>query len=291
MAFFICKGGINLERKAWEKDLPRKQYEQFVKVEQSQSWFEVYDIGYDVYAIYEPFHFQEVISFLIKGNDAALLFDTGAGIGSMKKLVDELWDKELIVVNSHGHFDHIEGNYEFEMVNILDHPNTIMCLEQGLDAAAYAKEYAPETFSIYSPVQSIEMVHHRCNYQTFEVGHLFYLGNRHLKVILTPGHTKDSIMLVDETYRLLFTGDTLYPATLYSFGEEAIDIYANTMKKLASEYRNYTLVCSHNEPLRSGVMLEKAAKAFAEIIDENVEAKVTPEGKVYEFNDFNIWLK
>ena len=280
-----------MERRAWEKDLPRKQYEQFVNLEQSQKWFEVYDIGYDVYAIYEPFHFQEVISFLIKGKDKALLFDTGAGIGSMKKLVDEIWDKELIVVNSHGHFDHIEGNYEFDMVNVLNHPNTIKCLEEGLSKEEYAKEYAPETFSVYSPIQSIELIHHRCNYQTFEVNQLFDLGNRQLKVILTPGHTKDSIMLVDEKHRLLFTGDTIYPATLYSFGEEAIDIYAKTVKELAKEYRTYTLVCSHNEPLRSGIMLEKVAKAFAEVIDKTAIPKVTDEGRVYEFNDFNIWLK
>ena len=31
-------------KRSWEKDLPRKQYEQFKKIEQSQPWFTVYDI-------------------------------------------------------------------------------------------------------------------------------------------------------------------------------------------------------------------------------------------------------
>lgn len=34
-------------------------------------------------AIYEPCHFQEVISCLIEGTDSAMLFDSGMGIGDM----------------------------------------------------------------------------------------------------------------------------------------------------------------------------------------------------------------
>ena len=34
-------------------------------------------------AIYEPCHFQEVISYLIEGTDSAMLFDFGMGIGDM----------------------------------------------------------------------------------------------------------------------------------------------------------------------------------------------------------------
>ena len=35
-------------------------------------------------AIYEPCHFQEVISCLIEGTDSAMLFDSGMGIGDMR---------------------------------------------------------------------------------------------------------------------------------------------------------------------------------------------------------------
>ena len=38
-------------KRSWEKDLPRKQYQMFKKIEQSQPWFEVYDLGNQIYEI------------------------------------------------------------------------------------------------------------------------------------------------------------------------------------------------------------------------------------------------
>ena len=67
--------------KAWEKDLPRAQWNTFKKIHQSQPWFEVVEVLPKIYAIYEPYQFQEVISYLIIGEQKALLWDSGTGIG------------------------------------------------------------------------------------------------------------------------------------------------------------------------------------------------------------------
>jgi glyoxylase-like metal-dependent hydrolase (beta-lactamase superfamily II) len=48
-----------------------------------------------------------VISFSIVGNDFALMFDTGLGIGNMRNVVDQLTDLDIVVLNSHTHYDHI----------------------------------------------------------------------------------------------------------------------------------------------------------------------------------------
>ena len=37
-------------------------------------WFKVYELPHNVFAIFEPYHFQEVISFLIIGNLTRLNF-------------------------------------------------------------------------------------------------------------------------------------------------------------------------------------------------------------------------
>ena len=55
-----------------------------------------------------------------------------------------------------------------------------------------------------------------CNYVPIENGHQFDLGGRVLTAFNTPGHSPDSIMLADDANKLLFTGDTVYPATLYA---------------------------------------------------------------------------
>ena len=57
--------------------------------------------------------------YLILGTDTALLLDTGCGLSPLKPIVDELIGKRnLIVVNSHYHWDHPLGNVEFGEVYI-----------------------------------------------------------------------------------------------------------------------------------------------------------------------------
>ena len=100
----------------WWESLPRPAWSNFEKISQSQEWFEVYKVLPGIYAIYEPGQFDEVISYLITGTEKTLLFDTGLGIGDIKKVVSELTNLEVIVLNSHTHYDHIGGNHQFDKI-------------------------------------------------------------------------------------------------------------------------------------------------------------------------------
>ena len=278
-------------KRSWEKDLPRKQYEQFKKIEQSQPWFTVYDIGHNVYAIYEPYQFQEVISYLIMGEEKAILWDTGNGIGDMKQLVNELWNKEVIVVNSHSHFDHVGSNYQFDVVHVFNHPTMIHIMEHGIDQEVIDSNYGPETYSYQSPIDYQPMSYRRCNYQTFDEDVVFDLGRRRFRVLHTPGHSMDSIMLVNDDEKLLFTGDTYYPAQLYCFTEGTFDAYVQTMVKLANLYIDYTLVTSHNEPIREGNVLKEVAEFFQNILDNKISYKEVGDLKEYEWKTLNLLKK
>ena len=81
----------------WWDELPRPQWAEFEKINTNQAWFDVYRIRDHIYALHEPGQFEEVISFLIVGDDRALLFDTGLGIGDIKAVVAALTDKPLLV--------------------------------------------------------------------------------------------------------------------------------------------------------------------------------------------------
>ena len=59
----------------WYDALPRKQYESFIRIESADPWFSVYQIRSNIFAIYEDKHFQEVISYLIIGEEKALLIE------------------------------------------------------------------------------------------------------------------------------------------------------------------------------------------------------------------------
>ena len=59
------------DKDQWWDALPRPEWAQYEKVEQSEDWFEVYRIDEDIFAIYEPGQFEEVISFLIIGEGSS----------------------------------------------------------------------------------------------------------------------------------------------------------------------------------------------------------------------------
>ena len=65
----------------WWSTLPRAGYAELEKVGTFQDWYEVYRLTPDTYAIYEPYQFQEAISYLLLGSAKAVLVDTGNGIG------------------------------------------------------------------------------------------------------------------------------------------------------------------------------------------------------------------
>ena len=49
-------------------------------------------------------------SNLVLGKEKALLFDVGCGADSIAGAVKEITDLPLLVIASHGHFDHIGGS-------------------------------------------------------------------------------------------------------------------------------------------------------------------------------------
>ena len=71
----------------WCDLLPRPGNKSLPRVDLPDDWFVVYRLGDGVFALCEPFQFQEVISYLILGSRSALLLDTGLGIGNINRIV------------------------------------------------------------------------------------------------------------------------------------------------------------------------------------------------------------
>lgn len=118
----IQKPDSAMQPEHWYDALPRAAYAALERVPVAGDWFEVYRIQPDLYAIYEPGHFQEVISYLITGREKALLVDTGLGMGNIRQVVEQLTSLAVVVMNTHTHFDHIGRNALFDTVYAPDHP-------------------------------------------------------------------------------------------------------------------------------------------------------------------------
>ncbi len=286
-----------VQPKAWYTALPRPQYATLEKVA-DDGWYAAYKLPNQIYAIYEPRHFQEVISFLVLGEKKALMVDTGMGFKPIRPMVESLTGLPVMVVNTHSHFDHIGGNWEFQegyvldtepsrhrMANGLTHDEVKKNLVGDSTVGPYPEGFDPETYHI-KPAP---------HWHFIKEGHEFDLGGRTLKVISTPGHSPDSLMLADDGNHLLFTGDTVYPATMYAhlsapdgmMSEQGT--YRRTMRRVADAYSGYTIICSHNEPLRPGSMLTAIADAFDGIEAGTLPYAVDSKGlKKYSFDGFAI---
>ena len=59
---------------------------------------------------------NSVCCTLVKGSEMAVLIDTGYGVRNLREFVEKNITTPYIVINSHGHPDHIGGNHWFDIV-------------------------------------------------------------------------------------------------------------------------------------------------------------------------------
>jgi glyoxylase-like metal-dependent hydrolase (beta-lactamase superfamily II) len=293
--FAICLvSPLFAQQPEWCKGLPRPAYSKLERVPTADNWFEVYKIRPGVFAIYEPHQLEEVISCLILGSDRALLFDTGMGVSNIQGVVAGLTKLPVSVLNSHTHNDHVGDNWRFTDVYGMDTeftrnnargskedaqaelaPDEICgSLPAGFDAKAYATK----------PFHITHWLHD---------GDRIDLGGRALKVMSTPGHTPDSIALLDEKDGLLFTGDTFYAGPIYLYRPETdLDAYVTSVKKLAALALHLRLLLpAHNVPVASPSILPKVVSAMQQVRGGEVKP-IAKDGKhEYIFGGFSFLMR
>jgi len=276
--------------------LPRPAYSKFEKSDVSTDWFEVYEVEANVWAIYEPFQWQEVISYLIIGSDSALLFDTGNGIDNIKAIVDRLTDKPIHVLNSHSHFDHIGGNHQF--TEILS-PSTKFSVanSRGNDSQQIKMEASAEALCKDLPAGVTKENHHIEPYSiTAHVkdGDIIDLGNRNLEVLHIPGHTDDSVALLDSDAGLLWTGDSFYEGPIWLFFPETdLAAYETSLARLANlAPKLKALFPAHNTPKANPSMLVETKKALELVLQGKAKPVPAWEGVVtFEFEGFGFLMR
>lgn len=268
---------------AWCRALPRPEYRHLQRVPANDSWFQVYQVAPQVFAIYEPHQEEEAISFLIVGNARALLWDTGMGIGNLKALTAKLTRLPIAVLNSHTHDDHVGDNWRFSTVYSMDTEfsrRDALGSKQGaqaeiepgeicgrLPAGFDPKAYATRPWKISSFVHDGEWID---------------LGGRRLQVVATPGHTPDAVSLFDPGDRLLFTGDSYYPGTIWLYRPETdLAAYGRSVRRLAALAPQIRRVLgSHNVPVASPTVLPQLVAAFEAVMAHKVPPIPAGSGKV-----------
>ena len=283
------------EKPAWCKQLPRPEYAKLKRVPIADTWFEVYKVAPNVFAIYEPHQSEETIGYLIVGNARALLFDTGMGIGDLKALTLKLSKLPIVVLNSHTHDDHVGNNWQFDTVYGMD-------TEFTRRNAKGSKEDAQAEIAPGEICGSLPAGFDRAAYRTrpwrvskwLHDGDRIDLGGKIMEVIATPGHTPDSISLFDRANGLLFTGDTYYPGTVWLYRPETdLAAYGTSVRRIAALRPEVKLVLgAHNVPVASPSVLEDLAGAFEKVQAGQVQPKPAGVGKViYQVGDISFLMR
>jgi glyoxylase-like metal-dependent hydrolase (beta-lactamase superfamily II) len=277
----------------WCDLLPRPVYRTLPRVAVSDAWFEVYRVADGVFAIYEPFQFQEVISYLILGSSEALLFDTGMGIGRISAVVRQLTPLPVSVLNSHTHFDHVGGNAEFERILAMDTAYT-RANARGFAPKVVAGEVAPAALCRGLP-PGFDAARYRSRpfkpTRYLRDGQRIELGGRLLEVLHVPGHTPDAVALFDPGAGLLWTGDSFYEGPIWLFAPESdLSAYATSVDRLASVVpRLAKLLPAHNVAVSDPALLLRLQAAVAALRSGQVEGNEGKGGQLaFAFDGFSI---
>ena len=281
-------------RAEWCRSLPRPGYKSVDRVAMPGNWFEVYRLRPGVYAIYEPHQYEEVISYLIIGSKRALLFDTGLGIGDMRDLVTKITQLPITVLNSHTHFDHIGDDWQFQDILGLDtpytHANTAGGTHEQLRDVVVPERFCGQLPPGFKPedykIPSFKIT------RFVKDGDVIELGDRRLEVLSTPGHTPDSLCLLDREHRLLFTGDTFYSGPIFLYVPETdVAAYQRSVDRLARLVPQLDLLLpSHNFPAAKPEMLIRLAKAFHQVEAGKAPYKISEGRREYRFDGFTLLM-
>jgi len=245
-----------------------------------------------------------VISYLILGDERAVLLDTGMGIGDIRAEAERLTDLPVTVVNSHSHYDHVGDNHRFDKVRAFDDDGEVAQIERGRTRTECERFLQPDSYPDLRPgfdpyldlppgfgpttyeIRPSPLMRRLRHLETIQ------LGGRTLTVHHTPGHSPGSICLLDSRDRLLFTGDTFYPGRLYAhFDDSDFDLYVQSVEYLVGLLDQVIHLCpAHNEAHVPTETLLRVRDAFDRIAAGQAAFELQGETRVYRFEGFAVTL-
>ena len=211
-------------------------------------WFERTALEHGVTLLTEPYvdPFLRANCWHVRGRERDLLVDTGLGISSLRGFAPELFDREVVAVASHGHYDHTGGLYEFEirLAHALDAEAIRVPDFASLLAADFPEELRAEfggdaELLTAHPSEEFDVAAYTLRAvaptRLVEEGDVIDLGDRAFEVLHLPGHTPGSIALWEAATGILLAGDVVYDGRLLDeLPESNVEHYVASMERLRS---------------------------------------------------------
>ena len=188
-------------------------------------------------------------STLVLGERRALLMDTMCGVGDLAGYVRQLTALPLIVCNSHGHFDHSGGNYQFKTVWLprLEYPAVSRMI--GAEARRDLVRRLEENGGLSIPEAARRALTDHSGFDRYwplEPGTQFDLGGVTAVAVALPGHTLGSTGLLLREKRILLSGDAMPPIMCLFFTDGAgLEIYKSTLRKAMALPMDFFVTAHH----------------------------------------------
>lgn len=262
----------------------------------SRGWFATRGLEPGVWLVAEPPH---VCSYLVIGDRRAALVDSGMGIADIRAVVERLTDRDVLVVNTHHHWDHVGGNQRFTDVAIHETGAELLAREvpaerlaaymthvrQLLERFGEFRDLDDRFFSFLADETTPRPLPEGFDPSAWRVapsvptrllrdGDELDLGGRSLRVLHTPGHTRDSVCLLDERNGLLFGGDTYNSGPIYAHMPDSdLEAFAGSTARVAGLADGIrTVYMAHfTRYAENAAFVREVAEGFAAIAAGEVE--------------------
>jgi glyoxylase-like metal-dependent hydrolase (beta-lactamase superfamily II) len=248
----------------------------------AERWFERQTVDEGIVRITEPYvdPFLRANLYLVRGRDRDALVDSGLGVASLRSELAELFERPVVAIATHRHFDHTGGLHEFEEVVVHRDDAQAVASAEGF-ASLRIEEYPPEELSGYEPPASLlsALPHQGYDLGAYRVrpvtptrvvddGDVIDLGERRFTVLHLPGHTPGEIGLWEEATGTLLPGDCVYESgvLLDELPESSIPDYVRSMERLR-DLPVRIVHGGHDDPFGRGRLLE--------LIDEYVARRAS----------------
>jgi glyoxylase-like metal-dependent hydrolase (beta-lactamase superfamily II) len=175
-------------------------------------------------------------SYLVEGDDEALVIDSGYGCGNIREYCQTLTDKPISkIANTHDHFDHTANNSYFD--------------------CAYMSAKTKELATI--PFPSFEGIDFPRDYpvQVIGQGFKFQLGNRELETFELTDHTLGGLCFLDPKERILFSGDELWPLAK-ALGRVSVELFEKQLSAIADHRGEFDKLCGGNG-IHEGIWIDR----------------------------------
>jgi len=263
----------------------------------SSDWYKIDEVEDGIFVIEEPHHVQ---SFLVNGQTHSALIDTGTGFRNIRDAIKHLLHDDVIVLNTHWHFDHVGGNVLFDNIGISR--SEAHLIESDLTSQALTEIYVKPFMDLGIPFpddftpEAYEIKGSKATLHIKE-GDRIDLGGRNLDALSLPGHTHGSLGFRDSKTRSLIAGDFIYMDELYAHLEDSdLDEYIASLVKLKHKQDDFkNIYPAHGEYPIQNSFIDRVLKGF-----QMIKSGATPDSVVeelgvaanfFQFDGFSIFSK